>query len=619
MSPGICWRPQVLGELRRRGAGQPVGEARRGVEQLDDRVEVAVGRGARGAVGQAGAFPAPGQPGRLPQRPEQPLGARAGGHGVAPGGQHAGHGQHRAAQRVGQGLRADEVGQDGRELAVLAREHAPQLAPQPAQVERVGAADRADQQRLGEVLAEQRRLERAGHRAEQHHHGRLLGQRDVVAADGDGHPGCHHGPAQRTERGGRGPDQDRHLRPRPAVQARRPQYPGEIGGFFARGAEHRDVGAAGRQPVGGVDGALLGPPGQPGGQAPGGGQQLGARAPAAPQRHHRHGATGAEARVDLADRRLVGAAERVDRLVGVAHEHDLVGAVREELQQLGLRRIGVLVLVDEDPAAAGALGGQQLGIVAQDVQRGADELGRVVGAGILHRVHRVVLGQELAGGHPVGAAAGLPERAQAGAVEAALDRAHQQVAQLVGEAGGAQGGTQAGRPSPRVARGQQLAQHDVLLGRRQQPRRGQAAGGVGHAQHAERVGVQGAGDGFADRPIEAGGHAITQVRSCPTAECQHQDLLDRNRPRDDPLDDRLDQCRGLAGARAGQDEQRAARVRDHRVLGRVEHRRGRSRPGRAHQAVGGLAHADHLNTRPRQFRDAGRVPANRGRRVPGRG
>src|SRR5262249_38838588 len=48
---------------------------------------------------------------------------------------------------------------------------------------------------------------------------------------------------------------------------------------------------------------------------------------------------------DVAD---VGAAERVDRLIGIAHSAEIAMLGREQLQQAVLRVVRVLVLVDED-------------------------------------------------------------------------------------------------------------------------------------------------------------------------------------------------------------------------------------------------------------------------------
>ena len=75
---------------------------------------------------------------------------------------------------------------------------------------------------------------------------------------------------------------------------------------------------------------------------------------------------------------------------------------------------------------------------------------------------------------------------------------------------------------------------------------------------------------------------VTRSRSLgrgPAAERQHQDVLDRH-ARPHPGDRRLDQGRGLAGAGTGQDQQRAARMLEHRPLRRIQTRLSDIRPRR---------------------------------------
>ena len=70
---GNLLRRQVVEEVSRRARGQPVGEPRRRVEQLDHGVQVAVGGGARRTAGRL-PHPTAGQPAGVPDRPEHVLG-----------------------------------------------------------------------------------------------------------------------------------------------------------------------------------------------------------------------------------------------------------------------------------------------------------------------------------------------------------------------------------------------------------------------------------------------------------------------------------------------------------------------------------------------------------------
>ena len=76
-----------------------------------------------------------------------------------------------------------------------------------------------------------------------------------------------------------------------------------------------------------------------------------------------------EPRVELGEGGEAGAPEAVDRLVVVAHDHDVVGPVRrpaEQLDELDLGDVGVLELVDQDVA--------ELALpAAQDVRAGLEQ------------------------------------------------------------------------------------------------------------------------------------------------------------------------------------------------------------------------------------------------------
>ena len=90
-------------------------------------------------------------------------------------------------------------------------------------------------------------------------------------------------------------------------------------------------------------------------------------------------------------------------------------------------------------------------------------------------------------------------------------------------------------------------------------------------------------------PVVRPSRAVTRSRSCSAAlrEKVSASTCDGSAPRRlDAVDDRLDQRGGLAGAGAGEHEERAALVVDDALLVVVEHGRLRGRGG-THQAVGG--------------------------------
>ena len=130
------------------------------------------------------------------------------------------------------------------------------------------------------------------------------------------------------------------------------------------------------------------------------------------------------------------------------------------------------------------------------------------------------------------------------------------------------------RPQPGVAvAGEQLLEDDVLLRRRQQPQRsGVEVGGGVAADEAVGEGVEGRAQRGRHGAPEPGGDPVAELLGRLAAEGQREHRLRGGAAPLDPVDDRLDQRRGLAGAGAGQHEQRPARVVDHRLLERVQRR-----------------------------------------------
>ena len=185
-------------------------------------------------------------------------------------------------------------------------------------------------------------------------------------------------------------DDDGHLRPRQVVeQVRAAQDVGQVGRLDRRGPEDVHLGGPGSAPVDRRQPPVLPRPGQALGDLPADPQQLRARPPADAQRDPsgRPAAGVPEALGELDDAPRLGAAEGVDGLVGVADGDQVAAAPGEQLEQLDLGGVGVLVLVDEQPARALALLAQQLGVAVELGDRLPDQLGRVV-ARTRHRARR---------------------------------------------------------------------------------------------------------------------------------------------------------------------------------------------------------------------------------------
>ncbi len=177
------------------------------------------------------------------------------------------------------------------------------------------------------------------------------------------------------------------------------------------------------------------------GHPPGRSQQTGAAAAAGAQRDHGRRVTvrGAELLGEARQRPHVRAAERVNRLVRVAHG-DQVPAIACQGQQQGLlRRVTVLVLIDEDGVVGVALALSRRA-TRQQCGGNADDLGVVVGGHWREVEPGRVPVKELPRRCPVVALGGPAEAAQRLAVQAALSGPHQHVAELFGESPGGQRG-----------------------------------------------------------------------------------------------------------------------------------------------------------------------------------
>ena len=223
----------------------------------------------------------------------------------------------------------------------------------------------------------------------------------------------------------------------------------------------------------------------------------------------------------------VGPAEGVDRLVGVADDDELGPGRHETGEQPDLRRVGVLVLVDEHRAVAGA----QLalhGRLVREQRRTVHDLGVVGDA--LGVEHVEVLAQELTDGAPrrPELAGVRRERLQVGRVEAERPRLRDDGPHLGGEAAGAERRGEVTRPGePAVADGvgEQLAQPQLLLRAGEQPQRLQERLGVGLLADqgvAERV--EG-GDGGDHPAADPGRHAVAPLLRGLAAEGQAENLV----------------------------------------------------------------------------------------------
>ena len=311
------------------------------------------------------------------------------------------------------------------------------------------------------------------------------------------------------------------------------------------------------------------------GQRPGGGQQDGA-GPAGHRQGQHLGALAVAAGEPVAEVQQaahVRAAEGVDRLVRVADDDEVAAGPGDGLQQPLLGRIGVLVLVDDHEVVPGAQQGPPVG------RLGVDH-GPLHQLAVVERPLRVehleVLREEPRGGHPVGAL-GLGEGAQGLRLQPEPAGPRNERADLVGETPGGQRDPQVGRPADGALGdlpGQQLADHQLLLRPGQQAQRtpdvlrrpglpGQRVG----------EGVEGPGALRGDGAAQPGPDPLPQLGRGLAAEGQREHPV-RVGARLDASHDRLDHRGRLAGARAGQHQQRPVPGTpdplDHGLLRRVE-------------------------------------------------
>ena len=406
-----------------------------------------------------------------------------------------------------------------------------------------------------------------------------MDERQVVGRHLDRHAGTGQRPPQRGDAGAAGADQHRHpvpldavLEVRPAQQVGQPLCLGPlgvVGDDLDPAVALRPRHGLGRQErLARLRGDAAGE-GQPAGDAAGAEQDARPEPAGAPEHDDRGGraARGREAAREVEDAAHVGAAEAVDRLVRIAHHGEVATVTGDGAQQRDLARVGVLVLVHEDVRVARP---QLVAVRLCLDDRAPDQVGVVGGAEVVE--HRQVLLEEQPGRDQLGQVVLDAERAQAGGVEPLLARPGEHRLHLAHEAAGAGRPAQLLGPHHRLGVvAEQLAQHHVGLRRREQPDGSLVELGRGVlADQCVGEGVERRARGGRRRARHASGDPVTQLLGGLAGEGEGEDGVGRGAPVLDPVDDRLDEGRGLAGAGTGEDEERATLVVDHALLVLVE-------------------------------------------------
>ena len=269
-----------------------------------------------------------------------------------------------------------------------------------------------------------------------------------------------------------------------------------------------------------------------------------------------------------------GAAEAVDALVVVPHDGDVVVRLGDEPHELPLRMVGVLELVDADVPIPPTDALEHGGVVPQETQGEAHLVAEVDAVrrpheplvGVVRRGQLGLVGRALGQGRVAGSGGSLLGQASgAGEVRIGADVLVAQAAEQ-----GHQRAQEARRVSQRAVSvewqlEEMLAQEDDLLRARQDGRAVRQAGLQRVVpQNPVPEGVEGPDLGVVvavgHQPVDPLDHLVSGT----VGERQRQDL---GRPRqllgDQPGDAARDD-RGLAGPRAGDDQQRPIAV-SHRL------------------------------------------------------
>ena len=596
------------------------------LEEGDDRIEVSVRAPGTGSAEVDLAAQPLGPRGRRPQVPQDVLDAGAVGQHLRAGAQQPG--ERGGALDVVPVEPVEESRLDHRQPQQLARRTAgvgvrepllagAEAAHEGAQVGRVEPAQRREQERLdtagvevvgrvGVVVVE---VDDGTQSVEERQDSGIAHQREVVGGDLDRYAGGGERTPKRRDAGPSRPHQDSHPLPGDAVlevgTTKQVGQPLGLGAFGVVG-QHLDAAVAvgpghgfrrqeGLACLGG-DAAGQGQPAR----HPAGGEQDPRAEPTGPAEHHdrrpvarARRETGGEVE-DAAD---VGPAEAVDRLVGVTHDGEVAAVAGQRTEQGDLPGVGVLVLVDEDVVPARPqLVAVRLGLD----HRPPDQVGVVGGPQVVEDGE--VLLEEQSRRDQLGQVVLDAEAAEAGRVETLLARAGQHRLHLADEAAGADGAAQ--RLGPDHGLGvvaQQLTQHDVGLGRGEQADRAlvELGGGVLPDQRVGE-GVEGGARPGGRGARDPRRHPVAQLLGGLAGEGEREDRVGRGTAVLDPVDDRLDEGRRLAGAGSSQHEERAALGGRRRAAGA---RRARAPRPRGREPPAGSASScsrGHPITRDRQ-------------------
>jgi hypothetical protein len=471
---------------------------------------------------------------------------------------------------------------------------------------RVEAPQRRDQQLLDpvarHVVGDQQLQGR-----EQYGDRRLAHQRSLVAGHLDRDARRGQRPAQSRDRRASGAHQHRHLAPPDAVLEMRPaEQVGDVLDLRPCGVEREHLDRArpelGRRGLGIAERVVGRPRDRSAHRDPGRdrarrAQQSRAEAPGGAEREYRRRLplTVRELAGELEDPAHVCAAEAVDRLIRIAHGDEVPAVAGKGTKQRHLTGVGVLVLVHEHAGVHRA----QLGLVDSRLDHAArDQVGVVDRRPAAEDIE--VLLQEQTRRLELRNSLVATELDELMGVESALAGARDHRLHLAGEAPGADRSAQRLGPPDRLGRvGEQLLQHDVLLGR------GQQLQGRGVELRRRVAPDQAVGEGVERRrqvarqgPPEPRGHPVTQLFGSLAGEGQRQHRVGVDPPPLDPADDRFDHRRRLAGAGSGEHEQRPAGVVDDTPLVRVELRRRRGGTRWREPVAHGQGGSGHVTAQP---------------------
>ena len=457
----------------------------------------------------------------------------------------------------------------------------PQREPEAAEADPVEAAQRSGEHLDGDLGREAFAAEHERGRREHRSRRRRVAERGARGVARGGHVGERESALERGHVGA-GPHDDRHRRPRHAVEqvafAQEPRDGLALGRMRRRlDAEQRGervaVGARLTDGIARRHERRL-PMRTAEGRADVRRDRLhevahGRAAAVHAVEHHAAHRGAVEDDAERAEQLGPAAAEAVARDVGVAERDDRDPPSGERAQHRRRGLGGLLRVVDDEQPQPrqGAERGGCLGVdrAAPHDRRGERaELGRVELGGAQLLLHLGVLGEESGGGHPLGARRLLAETGEGRGIDAVLDRPHHDVAQLGAEpAQGAHVGRErvgpCGAEAVADAALEELA-HDLVVLRAGQQGDG-LAGERAHELERQRVGR--ARERTARRDTEPYGELVAQGGGrCPRGR-QHEHLVGGVAEPLDPVGHELDDEPRLAAAR-GPEHRRVLAVEEGR-------------------------------------------------------